>query len=371
MFNPFRMISSPFLPSTRIEDDFSGYRSMLDTPPMEEDPSYGRGSLLDRYNEIVNKRPYQEAFAKMLTDAPRREDYKPGKVSKLAAALSGFGAGVRQGPGAGIEASRSILDRGYNQATEQHNQNLKKTSMLADLEERDLDRQLKGINLEHTLEKEGYDRRYKEGRDKKEDAQKLIDNAARQKQLEQQGWIHYTNDETGETVAYNQNTKEKVTLDKTQMTREQKVASERSDAKFKNDLNRNTQLTVENQRHKNDMAEIDSRNKAALALQDKKNVAKAAEVKAKLEAKPPNVKEQFGQLYAEITRQVAADPELADYFDLSGDYPKVYQPWGADAIKLQKAQEILKNLGQGKGNVNNQSPGADNLPTGWSRSGGS
>jgi hypothetical protein len=73
------------------------------------------GQLGDNDQDVSS--PLMNQYMQYLAGYPRPEQYQPGKLDRLTAALSGFSAGWRD-PGAGVGIARNILERPYEQAKE-------------------------------------------------------------------------------------------------------------------------------------------------------------------------------------------------------------------------------------------------------------
>lgn len=104
----------PFQPTRRPNVDFDfGASTAMDRnrmlPQQEEDPYAGLMNLQDG--------PAKKAYKDFLAEPdPRKEDFKPTKMNRLAAILSGASDGMRRGAGAGFETAQGILNRPYDEA---------------------------------------------------------------------------------------------------------------------------------------------------------------------------------------------------------------------------------------------------------------
>jgi hypothetical protein len=63
--------------------------------------------------------PSEEIISEMEASRPRREDYAPGTVQKILAAMAGFSSGMKD-PLKGVHTARKLLDQPYEQALERH-----------------------------------------------------------------------------------------------------------------------------------------------------------------------------------------------------------------------------------------------------------
>lgn len=130
--NPFAV--SPLTLSQGVQPPTSPFDGSPQ-PPAAPQP---QPSLIDAYKELINRPdgPAMSAYSKFLSQGvPQREDYKPGKMTKLGAILSGLAAGYQSGPKEGIELGRSILDRPYEMALHKNEMQGSRLGKAASLEE--------------------------------------------------------------------------------------------------------------------------------------------------------------------------------------------------------------------------------------------
>jgi len=147
--------------------------------------------------EYNNEGPATKAFRDFLaTSVPSREQFKPSKTQRLAAILSGLGAGIRN-PSAGPQAAYDVLDRPYQQEMERFQLRGEQLAKAADLEQRtsatglrnfiDVSRLTKDLQTENRLQgtAEAQMKNY----------QSLIDERGRR--LITEGWSPRLNEMTG------------------------------------------------------------------------------------------------------------------------------------------------------------------------------
>lgn len=99
----------------------------------------------------LNSRPTPriKEYMSYLTSAPNREDYKPGKVAKILAAISGGVEGTMKGPTSGINTFKGITEMPYIEAIEDYDRKGGRLKELADLEYRGLnDEEKRLVQLE-------------------------------------------------------------------------------------------------------------------------------------------------------------------------------------------------------------------------------
>lgn len=97
-------------------------------------------TLADMYQQIgaVKSGPLNQRYKDFLSEEPpRREDYKPGKMAKLAAIMAGGSEGLTHGAGAGFKLAQNMLDDGYNQAYGDYAARAKRLETSAGLEDKE------------------------------------------------------------------------------------------------------------------------------------------------------------------------------------------------------------------------------------------
>lgn len=111
-----------------------------------EDDIYA--DIINRYRGVLNReQPALQKFRDFSRSVPRREDYQPGFMGKLAAALAGFGVGMSN-PQAGYETARSHVELPYKRALENFDIDRQLLGEEADFERQDRANQLKGLDYE-------------------------------------------------------------------------------------------------------------------------------------------------------------------------------------------------------------------------------
>jgi hypothetical protein len=73
----------------------------------------------DEMQNLLKPSPGLSAYKQYLTTMPNREDYKPGAYTRIASALSGAAAGLRD-PGKGIETAMNLNQSAYRSAMEDY-----------------------------------------------------------------------------------------------------------------------------------------------------------------------------------------------------------------------------------------------------------
>lgn len=93
-------------------------------------------SFVDVYKELMGRQsgPAMAAYAKFLQAAPKESDYKPSKMTRLGAILSGAAAGLRD-PATGFETARAALERPYERALKKYSLDAGRLREAANLEE--------------------------------------------------------------------------------------------------------------------------------------------------------------------------------------------------------------------------------------------
>ena len=82
--------------------------------------------------------PALEAYKRHIMSMPQQQDYRAGKMDRVAAALAGVSESMRKGGGAGFQAAKGIVDQRYNQALQNYANQGQGLSTLAELESQDM-----------------------------------------------------------------------------------------------------------------------------------------------------------------------------------------------------------------------------------------
>lgn len=114
--------------------------------PEPEEDEYT--NIINRYRSVLNQeQPALQKFRDFSRQVPRGEDYQPGFMGKLAAALSGFGVGLSN-PQAGYQIAREQIESPYRRALEDFDINRGLLGEEAQFEREDRSNQLKGLDYE-------------------------------------------------------------------------------------------------------------------------------------------------------------------------------------------------------------------------------
>lgn len=153
------MVRNPF-ETIRLRNILGG------TPPPR--PTFEGGGIMPRRNPIQEPQsdaeryfdemdriqntvgPGIQRYREALNQVPNRADYKPGVFTRIAAALSGFGAGVRD-PGAGIAVARSINEQPFHNAMTDYSDRLDTLKAGADIEQEETNSKLKYLQQARAL----------------------------------------------------------------------------------------------------------------------------------------------------------------------------------------------------------------------------
>jgi hypothetical protein len=113
--------------------------------PLESQPSPTSGSRFSQvYADLADEKggPAQQKYTNFLDTGPKREDYKPGKLNRLAAILGGISEGQLHGGAAGYKTSTGILDDSYNEAQKDWSTQADKLKEASGIEEKDMGRRV-------------------------------------------------------------------------------------------------------------------------------------------------------------------------------------------------------------------------------------
>lgn len=120
------------------QDEESGDK--LSVPPTQPVSKFS-----SMYADIANQQggPANQKFKDFLDSAePNKDEYKPGKLTRLSAILAGVSDGYHRGGGAGFKSANNILDSDYDEAMGRYNNQGKKLEAAAGLEEKDMGRRV-------------------------------------------------------------------------------------------------------------------------------------------------------------------------------------------------------------------------------------
>lgn len=219
-------------------------------------------SVLDRMRALKN--PQMDELAALLqSGGPKREDFKPGAMDRIAAALVGASAGF-DNPIAGYKASREIMDEPYNKAYGDYETKLKTVGSLANLKEGELDRQMKMLDTEQRLTEN--DRTFE---------MRVKEFEARMKELEEKDWDVDTSDITGKKTWSNRKTGQVIEGPQLGESRKERTDREAAIAKALAEARK---------------AEVDTRAEAQKSIADANNAAKKEIAANKLSAASERLK---------------------------------------------------------------------------------
>jgi hypothetical protein len=193
------------VPDIMRGDNSSRTSEVDDTPDTQDDRSYGIG---DVYNKLLaaDTPPAQKKYKDFLdSNAPRREDFKPNKISKIGAILAGISEGEAHGGAAGYKASSDILDSPFNEAVSDYKFQGDRLAKAADIEEKDVSNRVK--TYRDILQDVASERRDKENH-RLNDA-RILDFQSRAKDraetAKSRGWNFFNDETTGKRSAVRPN----------------------------------------------------------------------------------------------------------------------------------------------------------------------
>lgn len=108
----------------------------MNAPTQNDDDLY-----LSTMKSLTQPGPGMTAYTKHVSQVPKREDYAPSGMDRVAAALSGFGAGLRN-PSEGVKVAGDVRDQNFNEAVQQYEMQGKGLGAVANLEENERQNQL-------------------------------------------------------------------------------------------------------------------------------------------------------------------------------------------------------------------------------------
>lgn len=133
----------------------SPYASLFSGDEEEEQEIPQQRNEASRYYDEMEKirsnaGPGLSAYRQALQEIPTQEQHKPNWMTRIAAGLSGFGAGMKN-PGAGAEVAMGINRSGYENAIGEYNNKLVGLKGQADIEQEDMEAQLRAISQARAL----------------------------------------------------------------------------------------------------------------------------------------------------------------------------------------------------------------------------
>lgn len=102
--------------------------------------------MSDLYGKLMGMEagPAQQKYRQFLDEqTPNRDDYKPTKMNRLAAMLTGVSEGIARGGATGYGAARRVLEEPYSRAVADYNTKGDKLSKAAELEEKNIGNRVK------------------------------------------------------------------------------------------------------------------------------------------------------------------------------------------------------------------------------------
>lgn len=161
--------------------------------PQGQDTS--RPSMMDVFNQINNAPvgPSQQKYRDLLESQPNREDFKPGKMQRLASILSGASEGIRHGAATGYKTGTGIMDEPYNEAMDDYKFKADRLGKASDLEEKT---RLNNVKTYRDFITDEQNQR-ESARKAKLDESTISSNNARANNYKNQGWTKTNNASTG------------------------------------------------------------------------------------------------------------------------------------------------------------------------------
>lgn len=104
--------------------------------------------MSEMYKSIMDQEagPAQQRYSKFLDEeTPNRENFKPSKMNRLAAMLTGISEGISHGAGSGARTAREMLDEPFQGAMDEYKLKADKFAKGAELEERNVGNRVKTL----------------------------------------------------------------------------------------------------------------------------------------------------------------------------------------------------------------------------------
>lgn len=320
-------------------------------PQQEEDPT----GFMSVYRDLMQRRngPAMQAYAKYLQEeAPREEDVKPGKLTRLAAILSGAAAGFTN-PGAGYQTAQSIIREPYQRRRRQYAEEGSRLAQAASLEESQ-----NKSNIQNVKDIAGIQNQ--EADNKRQDvlASSLMKqrdlNMQRTQQLIEQGGAQFHLDKTTGTGylvkmdgtktpvgKFDQSTGEKLAEDINKMKTQSSLIAGRE--KARDSRTKDRELKLEDKRQENRLAMEDTRQSNRNELRDKSISASMERLEKRLnQSKDPSITAKIKSNHEKVFSIIDSDPDkYGEFWDENknklSEPPDVDSPEYADWVQLYNA----------------------------------
>ena len=166
-------------------------------------------TLADRLKSVTADTPSMDTYQQFLAGGmPNPQDYKPGKLDRLTAALAGFSSGAQEGPTKGVILARDILQQPYERAMDLYGKRGKQLEQGALAEEKkiynerqSLDQLMNRMNQQKDIaRKEAADEAREKSRQRANEIRQQLANDKNLKLLEEPGGTYkVVNITTGQT----------------------------------------------------------------------------------------------------------------------------------------------------------------------------
>lgn len=141
------VMGGPPKPSPTFRGGGTMPQAPVQPPPQQDSNSQYFDEIMRMRN---NPGPGSAAYRSALNEMPTPEEYKPNWMTRIAAGLSGFGAGYKD-PASGVETARSVNEAPYRSALEQYGNRLGTLKEGADLEQQETESTLKTMSEARAL----------------------------------------------------------------------------------------------------------------------------------------------------------------------------------------------------------------------------
>lgn len=132
--DPFKRPYNKVMFEDTVTEPFSPHKIGAPGSPSQSN------DLVSIYEQILAQRegPAQTRYLEYLNRAPKEDDFRPGKMTRLGAALAGAAAGAVNGPMAGYSLASEVVDAPYNRALRRYDIEGRGLREAASIEERSI-----------------------------------------------------------------------------------------------------------------------------------------------------------------------------------------------------------------------------------------
>lgn len=283
--NPFRYSFLRPWDSFEDQDRISPYRNMIEEKPITfptmEVPSLAapvssepKSLMSDYLTRMMEPSEDQRKLLEHIRATPKEADFKPGKMNRLAAILSGVSEGWQRGAGAGVGIASDILQQPYERALRRHEIEGRGLKAAADISTNMMENQARVLKTmedarlnqqKYLLDVQEAQERFKNGQSTREVNAARIDQI--KQSMKQSGYREQKNETDGHTYMINPWTGDSIDLGKHSLTPDEKSTIKKEEFKYEEGIRFDNQKALQNDRQSHDEEMEKARQTNRVALQ--------------------------------------------------------------------------------------------------------